>query len=392
MKSYFLLFSTVFLISFSYLLPQIYAQEELDFENCEGFLSVDELKNEINFEEEITVRSRPLMPVDDVSGLQTMCNSTFESSKGAISMSVIVFDSAEPAIAIYDKNLNEMKSADQTINEYLTFWKNAQIDLNMQGLGSIVFSQYQKFFLNFHTTLTENNETLVSVEELQKLSSMVQKKILDLPEVTISPPNPTIDDDGPTTDEPPPKPGPGPIEIGKVLSPKKQVAQGIAPEEVMCNEGLILFIKYNGSPACVRPETSLTLEQRNWGELPSDFSIDSFEECIAAGNPAMESYPRQCRTSDGKHFVENISGQEQCLLSGGLWGIWSNAVDSSPECNPPTSDQGKECTDSTQCQSFCQAKEGSEINSEDTGMCYGYELAICMQEVRNGLVEPEWCQ
>jgi len=29
-------------------------------------------------------------------------------------------------------------------------------------------------------------------------------------------------------------------------------------------------------------------------------SIDSFEDCMGAGNPIMESYPRQCRTSDGK--------------------------------------------------------------------------------------------
>ncbi|MCH7560679.1 MAG: hypothetical protein IIC67_04815, partial [Thaumarchaeota archaeon] len=40
-------------------------------------------------------------------------------------------------------------------------------------------------------------------------------------------------------------------------------------------------------------------------ETVSDTSIiNNFEECIAAGNPAMESYPRQCRTEDGKHFVE----------------------------------------------------------------------------------------
>jgi len=36
-------------------------------------------------------------------------------------------------------------------------------------------------------------------------------------------------------------------------------------------------------------------------------SINNFEECIAAGNPAMESYPRQCRTVDGQHFVETIN-------------------------------------------------------------------------------------
>lgn len=34
--------------------------------------------------------------------------------------------------------------------------------------------------------------------------------------------------------------------------------------------------------------------------------IDSFEQCLAAGNPAMESHPRQCRTVAGKHFVEQI--------------------------------------------------------------------------------------
>jgi len=35
--------------------------------------------------------------------------------------------------------------------------------------------------------------------------------------------------------------------------------------------------------------------------------INSFEECIAAGNPAMESYPRQCITKDKKHFVEELT-------------------------------------------------------------------------------------
>lgn len=34
-------------------------------------------------------------------------------------------------------------------------------------------------------------------------------------------------------------------------------------------------------------------------------NITNFEECIAAGNPAMESYPRQCRANDIT-FVEEI--------------------------------------------------------------------------------------
>jgi len=34
-------------------------------------------------------------------------------------------------------------------------------------------------------------------------------------------------------------------------------------------------------------------------------SINSFDECVAAGNPVMESYPRQCR-ADGKTFTEDL--------------------------------------------------------------------------------------
>ena len=35
--------------------------------------------------------------------------------------------------------------------------------------------------------------------------------------------------------------------------------------------------------------------------------ITNFEECVQAGNPVMESYPRQCATKDGKHFTEDVS-------------------------------------------------------------------------------------
>lgn len=38
--------------------------------------------------------------------------------------------------------------------------------------------------------------------------------------------------------------------------------------------------------------------------------VNSFEECAAAGYPIMESYPRQCRTRDGKNFVESLSLDE----------------------------------------------------------------------------------
>jgi cyclophilin family peptidyl-prolyl cis-trans isomerase len=48
--------------------------------------------------------------------------------------------------------------------------------------------------------------------------------------------------------------------------------------------------------------------------LPSggggDKSISSFEECISAGYPALESFPRQCVTSAGRKFIEKtVSGE-----------------------------------------------------------------------------------
>ena len=43
------------------------------------------------------------------------------------------------------------------------------------------------------------------------------------------------------------------------------------------------------------------------GRVPE---VNSFGECVAAGNPVMESYPRQC-VHEGRTFVESIPHDEQ---------------------------------------------------------------------------------
>jgi len=35
-------------------------------------------------------------------------------------------------------------------------------------------------------------------------------------------------------------------------------------------------------------------------------AIDDFASCAGASYPVMESYPRQCRTPDGRTFVEEL--------------------------------------------------------------------------------------
>lgn len=45
---------------------------------------------------------------------------------------------------------------------------------------------------------------------------------------------------------------------------------------------------------------------RENGEKISESKINNFEDCVAEGNPVMESYPRQC-ASQGVTFVEEIA-------------------------------------------------------------------------------------
>jgi len=44
------------------------------------------------------------------------------------------------------------------------------------------------------------------------------------------------------------------------------------------------------------------------GEVPTP-DINSFEECVSAGYPVLESYPRQCKTPDGRTFTEDIGNE-----------------------------------------------------------------------------------
>ena len=47
---------------------------------------------------------------------------------------------------------------------------------------------------------------------------------------------------------------------------------------------------------------------------PSAPPVTDFEECVAAGNPVMESFPRQCR-HNGQTFTEKINGLVETAVS-----------------------------------------------------------------------------
>lgn len=53
--------------------------------------------------------------------------------------------------------------------------------------------------------------------------------------------------------------------------------------------------------------------ERGLGKSACD-RISSFEECVAAGYPIMESYPEQCMTPDGRTFTRRLAGGKENLI------------------------------------------------------------------------------
>ena len=53
-------------------------------------------------------------------------------------------------------------------------------------------------------------------------------------------------------------------DIAKHPTPLKQFKSGVFATDIICNEGLNLLQKHDGSPACVKPESSLKLVKRGW--------------------------------------------------------------------------------------------------------------------------------
>jgi hypothetical protein len=63
---------------------------------------------------------------------------------------------------------------------------------------------------------------------------------------------------------------------------------------------------------CPSEQECMRMWEEYCEEYSDQFRIDSFEDCVAAGFPVMESYPRQCRDSEGNLFVEEIEERVFC--------------------------------------------------------------------------------
>jgi hypothetical protein len=61
-------------------------------------------------------------------------------------------------------------------------------------------------------------------------------------------------------------------------------------------------------------------------------NISNYEQCVDAGYPVMESYPRQCQVPAGQTFTENLS--LRCQQAGGHWNECSNRCRLDNQGNP----------------------------------------------------------
>jgi protein-disulfide isomerase len=112
----------------------------------------------------------------------------------------------------------------------------------------------------------------------------------------------------------------------EIMSPKKQMASGVAAEDVMCKSELVLMIRStSGTAACVKSTTSLKLSEAGWGdviEIAMEEVMDEegndkeiiLEEELSMGEPEqMEENANQTIIE----LEEGISGGEKAPIEEG---------------------------------------------------------------------------
>ncbi|NJL44146.1 MAG: hypothetical protein HC945_02415, partial [Nitrosarchaeum sp.] len=124
-----------------------------------------------------------------------------------------------------------------------------------------------------------------------------------------------------------------------------------------------------------------------------------YEHSDNDNNPSDDDENRQDSDNDNQNGDdeeddrdEEDKERERCIEDGGLWGEHYPTPDDKPWCIEATDDGGEPCTDSSQCESWCQAPPGSKQGDPVNGTCYPYNEADCTQGVRNGTAQGRGCR
>ncbi|MEX0855706.1 MAG: DsbA family protein [Nitrosopumilaceae archaeon] len=75
-----------------------------------------------------------------------------------------------------------------------------------------------------------------------------------------------------------------------IMSPRQQMASGVAADDVVCKSGLVLMIRStNGAATCVKSSTSMKLSDAGWGSIIIDDEEDETIEDETMENETMEN-------------------------------------------------------------------------------------------------------
>lgn len=70
-------------------------------------------------------------------------------------------------------------------------------------------------------------------------------------------------------------------------------------------------------------------------EVADTGAVNDFEDCVLAGYPVMESFPRKCTTPDGRTFTEDTTAAREkggCYIGGCSSQICSDQPDAVSSC------------------------------------------------------------
>ena len=179
--------------------------------------------------------------------------------------------------------------------------------------------------------------------------------------------------------------------------PLKQITQGISPENITCNEGLVLLIKHNGFPVCVQSNTAIILEERGWGVMPPACCKNMHTDAIPKQKEPTEILAQECSGN-----ARCITGTVTQVIDGDTIKVDGQSVRfalaSAPELNEFDGEESRELIDD-----LCPVGSTATVDEDDKQIqgsygriigviyCNGYNLNEEIVESEFGYLASEFC-
>ena len=111
-----------------------------------------------------------------------------------------------------------------------------------------------------------------------------------------------------------------------VKSPRQQMDEGVAPEDVVCKSGLALMVRDTGRAMCVKPSTAETLVERGYGMIAKEaMMMDEHME--------SEEMMEEKMTMEEEHMESEMTEKEEMKMKsiGGIDISMAAPIEGSPD-------------------------------------------------------------